>query len=446
MIIQTKKLSKPKFKIISRSEFFKQYRDKPGFAAIKYTDDMRTERFLRSNFSLADRIVITIDSNSSEWQTIDTTKYRGEDKDSLKSIAYDVTAEDKAFLQSFKPLKPVKQNRSKKLRRNTNIALKSDNTGIDVVISYDKTNQISEEERYANIEDCVFVTNLGKDRIIGSYNYSKNYTTQLQKFSIDVLKDYYVLFLHNNAPIDYRIHRFDNIHRLPVQFIISNDYLYLARFLNTYRQKVCVLHDRRTDKYNVTPGETIRNLFFDRDFRVFYDLMFFDDVEDCEQLKTELVHGQEHGTEYSIYTDGSYKGENNFGSSFVVTKGSEEIYRYNRPGYLTNKYYSKGSTVAEFTAIIEATEFILNEQLNDVTIYSDSAEAIKNILSFNKTTDNEILYKFSKIMLEQNRKLDLYGLHVNYEFVKGHANSVFNNLADKLAQEALTINLKNYLC
>ena len=49
-------------------------------------------------------------------------------------------------------------------------------------------------------------------------------------------------------------------------------------------------------------------------------------------------------------------------------------------------------------------------------------------------------------MLEQNKKLDLYNLHVNYEYVKGHANSVFNNLADKLAQEALTINIKNYFC
>jgi hypothetical protein len=30
--------------------------------------------------------------------------------------------------------------------------------------------------------------------------------------------------------------------------------------------------------------------------------------------------------------------------------------------------------------------------------------------------------------------------------ISGHANSVFNNLADKLAQEALTINIKNYFC
>lgn len=327
--------------------------------------------------------------------------------------------------------------------RNANVALKSDNTGIDIVIPYDKTNVITEEERYTNIDDCIFVTNLGKDYVIGSYNYCKNYTAQVQKFSKDALQNYYVLFLHNNKPEDYRIHRFDNINHLPVQFIISNNYLYLSRFLNTYRQNVCVLHDKRTDKYNVTPGEEVRNLFFDRDFRVFYDLMFFDNIDDCAQLKYEDTCAK---TEYSIFTDGSYKGEHNFGSSFVVTRGTEEIYRYTRPGYLTSKYYSKGSTVAEFTAIIEATEFILNEQLNDVTIYSDSAEAIKNILSFNKVTDNEILYKFSKIMLEQNRKLDLYGLQVKYEYVKGHANSVFNNLADRLAQEALNINIKNYLC
>lgn len=433
----------PKFKIISRGEFFKEYRDKPGFAAIKYTDEMRIERFLRDNFNLADNVAINIDSKTREWQVIDITKHKGDNEESLKSIVYSVTDEDKALLQSFKPLKPVKTKRSKKLARNSSIALKSDSTGIDIVIPYDKTNDISEEERYMNIEDCVFVTNLGKDCVIGSYNYSKNYTTQLQKFSMAALQDYYVLFLHNNKPEDYRIHRFSNIHRLPVQFIISNNYLYLSRFLNTYRQKVCVLHDRRTDKYNVTPGEEIRSLFFNRDFRVFYDLMFFDNTNDCAQLKHEDIGNK---TEYSIFTDGSYKGEHNFGSSFVVTKGSEEVYRYNRPGYLTSKYYSKGSTVAEFTAIIEATEFILNEQLDDVTIYSDSAEAIKNILSFNKVTDNEILYKFSKIMLEQNRKLELYGLNVNYEYVKGHADSVFNNLADRLAQEALNINIKNYLC
>ena len=82
--------------------------------------------------------------------------------------------------------------------------------------------------------------------------------------------------------------------------------------------------------------------------------------------------------------------KNNFGSSFVVVDGNKELYRYIRPGYLTSKYYAKGSTVAEFTAIIEATEFIINKRLDDVTIYSDSADAIKNIISFGKITDNEI--------------------------------------------------------
>lgn len=446
MVIKTKNLSNPKFKIISRGKFFNEYQDKAGYAAIKYTDEIRTDRFLRSNFNLSEDVVIHIDSKSKDWQEIDITK-RDMTRldDPTKSIAYEITAEDKALIQSFRPLEPVRTKyraHSNKLMRNKNVVLKSDNNGVNVVMPGNLQNNISEEERYARIEDCIFVTNFGKDCLIGAYNYCENYKTQLQKFSKDILEECYVLFLHNNKPEDYRIHKFVNINHLPVQFIISNNYLYLSRFLNTYRQKVCILHDRRTDKYNVTPGEEVRNLFFDRDFRVFYDLMFFDNIDDCENLSNEDICP----TKYSIFTDGSYKGEYNFGSSFVVVDGNKELYRYIRPGYLTSKYYAKGSTIAEFTAIIEATEFIINKRLNDVTIYSDSADAIKNIISFGKINDNEILCKFSKIMLEQNKKLDLYNLHVNYEYVKGHANSVFNNLADKLAQEALTINIKNYFC
>lgn len=136
-----------------------------------------------------------------------------------------------------------------------------------------------------------------------------------------------------------------------------------------------------------------------------------------------------------IYTDGAFRKTGLGGWSFVIKTPVGQKIRY---GY----QYNTTSQRMELTAIVEALEYIGTLTV-PVTLYSDSQYAVKGI--------NEWMLVWSKNgWRKHNRKqienLDLWktihsltrASNVEFKWVRGHDGNEGNELADKMANKAIT--------
>lgn len=132
----------------------------------------------------------------------------------------------------------------------------------------------------------------------------------------------------------------------------------------------------------------------------------------------------EEESDYKIYTDGSKK-EKEVGAAFLVFNNNNQLVasrKFKLPQYSSN--YD-----AEIIAIKKAIEFIISKDGNyKYQLFTDSwsaLQALRNPLNTNAII-NEI-----KATLNDNRFTS-----IKLSYVKAHANSVGNNLADEYAKEA----------
>ena len=124
-----------------------------------------------------------------------------------------------------------------------------------------------------------------------------------------------------------------------------------------------------------------------------------------------------------VYTDGSCLGNPGAGgwAAIILKDGQETVLKGGQENTTNNRM--------EMKAIIEALKWIgANVQDRDVELYSDSSLLINSINEDWKRKANLDLWKeFDDAIAE------LKGVHVKWNWIKGHANNDLNNRVDELA-------------
>lgn len=129
---------------------------------------------------------------------------------------------------------------------------------------------------------------------------------------------------------------------------------------------------------------------------------------------------------YIIYTDGAYSRQNDEGAyAFVIlTELNNEVKRF------AKKIVNETNNRAELKAIINAI-LQLPADATDVVVYSDSQYSLNTLSGKWKRKMNLDLFKlWDDILPERNIKIE-------YRWVKGHNGNEFNELCDKLCNDAL---------
>lgn len=128
-----------------------------------------------------------------------------------------------------------------------------------------------------------------------------------------------------------------------------------------------------------------------------------------------------------IWTDGSYKPSTNTGGiGVVVVKNNEIIDTFKETHFNTT------NNQMEIRAIIVALKYI-KEPIHKVCIHTDSQYCL-GILNKGWTANKN--QKLWKKLFDIKNIADPYCENIEFVFTKGHASDEFNNLADKLANEA----------
>ena len=142
-------------------------------------------------------------------------------------------------------------------------------------------------------------------------------------------------------------------------------------------------------------------------------------------------------TRYNIYTVGAFDGAHAYGSAFVVEYDNKILKQFSRNGYCIEKFKRYGVRIAEFTAIIEAIKYVAaSPEIDDVTIFSDSFDAIYTLSDINNSKSHIIINKFIQIIDNYVKAFEQNNVTIKFQYVKGHNTNRGNNIADKLAVEA----------
>lgn len=131
---------------------------------------------------------------------------------------------------------------------------------------------------------------------------------------------------------------------------------------------------------------------------------------------------------WKIYTDGAYSSSRDAGGlSVVFVKDDKVVQTFNKMfSHVTNNKM-------ELAAVIYALKTVLKNNLQNVTIYTDSQYVIGCAIKGWKRKKNiRLWYRYDLIKQE----LDSKKIAISYEWVHGHNGDKFNELADKLAVEA----------
>lgn len=132
--------------------------------------------------------------------------------------------------------------------------------------------------------------------------------------------------------------------------------------------------------------------------------------------------------DYLIYCDGAYSPMRDQGGvGIVFVKDGKKIGQYSR------MYKETTNNRMELQAII-TTLCSFKNRVDSITIYSDSQYVIGTITKGWKRNKNEDLWE--KFDLIQDYVIKNICSNIKYEWVKGHAENEFNNLADELANNA----------
>lgn len=132
-------------------------------------------------------------------------------------------------------------------------------------------------------------------------------------------------------------------------------------------------------------------------------------------------------SEIIAYTDGAYSSTRDQGGvGIVFVKDNEIIYKYSKCIQKTT------NNRCELYAVIKALQAI-SKPIDSLVIYSDSQYVVCSINKGWQRKKNRDLWSIFDRFHEQAQK---YCSDIKFEWVKGHENNEFNNLADELAVEA----------
>ena len=128
-----------------------------------------------------------------------------------------------------------------------------------------------------------------------------------------------------------------------------------------------------------------------------------------------------------IYTDGAFSPLKNIGGiGIVFVLNDKKIYTYNK------KIENTTNNKCELIAVITALNAI-SKPIDQVIIYTDSQYVLGCAIKGWKRKKNvELWKKYDEIL----NKASSFCSNITFEWVKGHDENEYNNLADKLAVEA----------
>ena len=129
---------------------------------------------------------------------------------------------------------------------------------------------------------------------------------------------------------------------------------------------------------------------------------------------------------YIVYTDGAYSQMNDEGAyAFVIlTEQNNEVKRFAKK--ITHETNNRAELKAIINAIIQ-----LPQDATDVIVNSDSQYALHTLSGTWKRKANKDLFEiWDDVVKERN-------LNVKYRWVRGHNGNEYNELCDKLCNEAI---------
>ena len=137
----------------------------------------------------------------------------------------------------------------------------------------------------------------------------------------------------------------------------------------------------------------------------------------------------------NIYTDGACKGNpgpGGWGALIINDKDKKEIYGGERE--TTNNRM-------ELSAVIEALKYIDGQKCS-LSIYTDSTYVLKGMSDWiNGWKNNNWISSTKKPVKNKDlwQQLDILtkNLDIDWKWVKGHSGNIENDIADKLATEAI---------
>lgn len=131
---------------------------------------------------------------------------------------------------------------------------------------------------------------------------------------------------------------------------------------------------------------------------------------------------------YIVYTDGAYSQMNDEGAyAFVIlTELNNEVKRF------AEKITHETNNRAELKAIINAI-IQLPQDAKDVVVYSDSQYALYTLSGQWKRKANKDLFEIWDDVIKERG----LSISIEYRWVRGHNGNKYNELCDKLCNDAL---------
>lgn len=160
--------------------------------------------------------------------------------------------------------------------------------------------------------------------------------------------------------------------------------------------------------------------------------------EIVEIIKDELKSSKKVRNELEIYVDGSYDFEHKIcGSGIVVLKDGTVIRRKQR-AYTSKKKSEYQNNAGEILSAMMAIDYAIGFKAKKLKLYYDceSIEKWSQITDFRKLKSIRMEY-YKKIILAQKNNIDIQFIKVT-----AHSNNTYNNMADRLAKDAIQIKLK----
>ena len=148
----------------------------------------------------------------------------------------------------------------------------------------------------------------------------------------------------------------------------------------------------------------------------------------------------------SIYCDGACSGNPGFAGSGVA------IYTNSKPILLYGDFVEVGTNnIAELNALFKALQIVENSNTNKtITIFSDSKYAIESISTWayswkkNGWSKKGGEIKNLDLIIKSHELYEKLKTRVNLEHVKGHSGIIGNELADRMALNAISLKSVDY--
>lgn len=158
----------------------------------------------------------------------------------------------------------------------------------------------------------------------------------------------------------------------------------------------------------------------------------FSTKEEAEAFLSGVEYKDDH-TEPTAYIDGSYDSDTeaySFGGCFIL---DGNIYQFKK-NYPKDEYSSMRNVAGEIKGAAYVMQYAINHNINKIYIYFDYI-GIEKWFTGEWKAKSPIALEYVKYCNTIKDKLE-----VIFVKVKSHTNNYYNDLADRLAKEALGIN------